>query len=273
MLAIVYIKSMPFVKANGINIYYETHGDGIPLLMIAGYTQDSQCWKEYIHPFSKHFSVTVFDNRGAGQTEAPEDGYSIELFAQDTIALMDALGIESAHLMGHSMGTCICQRICIDHHDRVRKSVLCAPFAYLPPVTKYNFTQLLTLLESGVSKETVFRMHLPWLLSNRFISHEEKVEQFVKDYMANPYPQTIQGILGQGEALFDVDLRPDLGKIPHELLLLIGEEDILTPPSCAALIQERALSCKTHAFKEVGHLFNFELPEKVTKQALQFLLQ
>lgn len=263
---------MPFAKINGINLYYEVHGEGTPLLLVGGYTQHSGCWKANLELLSRHFKVIIFDNRGSGQSEAPPEDYTIELFAQDTIGLMDALSIENAHLMGQSMGTCICQRIAIDHPERVRKVVLCAPFATLPPISKNHAIRMLYLLTSGVPKDKLLLLNASWLLSNSFVAQEGNVETFVRNFLADPIQQTPEGLRGQAHALFTADLCDEIEQIPHEVLLLVGGKDILTPPTCAELIHEKIPSTEMHIFKEMGHLFNFEIPDQSGKRALNFLL-
>ena len=88
---------MPKVNVNGCDIYYEVHGQGDPLVMIMGLRRNMEWWYHQIPVLSKHFKVIVFDNRGAGRSDKPEMDYSIRLFADDTAALMDELGIDHAH--------------------------------------------------------------------------------------------------------------------------------------------------------------------------------
>lgn len=263
---------MPFVKSNDINLYYEIHGKGEPLVLISGFTQNHLSWINFIEPLSKHFQIILFDNRGCGQSDTPEGGYHPKMFAEDVIGLLDALQIESAHFMGESMGTLIIQRLCLDHRDRVKKAVLCAPFAQLPPITLFNLAMQLTLMQKGIDQLTLFELNACWLLSNAFISNPENIRQFLNDYQANPYPISAEGIQNQAIAL-NVDFRHEIKNIPHEVLLLVGELDITSPAYCAELIRKEIPNCQMHVFKEMGHMFNYEIPEKSAKQALNFLLQ
>ena len=84
---------MPKIKANGINIYYETHGRGEPLVLIMGLRRNAEWWYCQVPALSEHFQVVVFDNRGAGRSDQPAGEYSIPLFADDTAALMKGLGL------------------------------------------------------------------------------------------------------------------------------------------------------------------------------------
>lgn len=264
---------MPFVKANDISIYYEIYGEGPPLFLVAGLSQHFGCWKEMIPSLSKHFQVIAFDNRGSGQTEAPNQSYSIKMFVEDTAALMNALKIEAAHFLGQSMGSMIIQKMCIDHPDRVKKAVLVGPFAHFWGVSKNNLQSQIELLTSGIEKKAIVRLNASWLLSNQFFEVPGNLESYMKEVESDPYPQTMEGLLGQADALMECDLREEIKKIPHEILLLIGEEDIATPPACEKLLKSGIARSKSHTFKDMGHMFVYEIPGKVAKYTIDFLLK
>jgi len=263
---------MPHVKANDISIYYESFGDGPPLFLIAGFAQNHSYWEKCIPTLSKHFQVIAFDNRGSGQTDSPEDSYSIEMFAQDTSALMEALEVESAHFMSASMGALITQKMCLSFPEKVKKIVLCAPFSQLPFIAKHNIEMQLQLLGSGVPRQKLMELNMSWLLSNKFMSGPGNKEKYLQNILSDPYPSPIEGLLGQVDALLAADFRKEIQKIPHHTLLLVGEEDIDTPVPCGKYMKDNMPNCKMHTFKEVGHLFPYEIPEETSKKALSFLL-
>lgn len=264
---------MPHVEANGIRIFYEMEGEGPFLVTISGFTQHHLAWSSCLPILTKHFRVLSFDNRGAGQSDAPEESYSIELFAKDTVALLDTLEIESAHFLGSSMGTLIIQELCLTAPERVMKGVLCAPFSYFPPIAKHNVKTQLKMLSEGVPRERLLELNMAWLLSNQFLSIPSNKERFMKDVLSDPYPISMEGLLGQVDALFNADLRNDIHKVPHQLLLLVGERDIDTPLYCAEEMNEAMPNSHIHIFKEMGHMFHYEIPEKLSKKAIDFLLQ
>ncbi len=263
---------MPFITANDISLYYESHGEGTPLVLITGFNQNSLSYAPFIAPLSKHFRVILMDNRCSGQSDSTEGPSTLKMFVEDTAALLDALEIDSAHLLGTSMGTLIVQKLCIDHPNRVKKAILCAPFAKLPNIAVHNILTQLKLTTKGVSIADLMELNAAWLLSNKFLSSPENITRFLKDLAANPYPSSPQGILSQAQALIEADLRNEIQKIPHEILLLVGEHDIDTPPYCAEYIQKQIPSSQMHIFKEMGHMFNYENPEATCKKVLEFLL-
>src|SRR6266700_2919026 len=95
---------MPYLKIDDIQMYYEIHGDGEPLLLIVGLGTDISEWDGIIRWLAQKYQVLAFDNRGAGRTDKPDVPYSIEMMADDTAELMKALAIERASLLGISMG-------------------------------------------------------------------------------------------------------------------------------------------------------------------------
>ena len=99
-------------KVNDIEMYYEVHGEGTPLVLIQGYGGSSTDWiPEIIQGFEDEFKVIIFDNRGTGQSDKPDVEYSIKMMADDVTCLMESIGIQRAHVLGLSMGGVIAQEM------------------------------------------------------------------------------------------------------------------------------------------------------------------
>jgi pimeloyl-ACP methyl ester carboxylesterase len=116
------------VKIDSIELYYEEHGSGDPLLLIMGLAADSVAWMFQIPAFAERYRTIVFDNRGVGRSDKPPGPYSIHQMANDTAGLLDALGIERAHVVGVSMGGMIAQELALNHPQRVRGLVLACTY-------------------------------------------------------------------------------------------------------------------------------------------------
>jgi len=116
---------MPKIEVNDINVYYETHGTGFPLVMSIPYSID---WWDpaLIDLLSKYFTVVIFDWRGVGKTDDSDLDYLYKTLADDTIGLLDALNIERAHFFGIAGGGCLVQEIALSYPERVEKLVLCS---------------------------------------------------------------------------------------------------------------------------------------------------
>ena len=91
---------MAFAKINGINLYYELQGEGQPIVFVSGFATHRETWREFSNRLSANYKTLIFDNRGAGQSDAPPPPYSIEMMAKDTKDLMDHLGIEKVGKSG-----------------------------------------------------------------------------------------------------------------------------------------------------------------------------
>jgi len=115
---------MPTTNANGINLYYEVYGQGEPLLLIMGLSLNSKSWFRTLPALSEHYQVIIFDNRGVGLSDKPNTPYSIELMAEDARAVLDAAGVETAHVYGISMGGMIAQKLAIKYPERIRSLIL-----------------------------------------------------------------------------------------------------------------------------------------------------
>jgi len=110
-------------------MFYVDAGAGEPLVLVMGFGGDHLAWGLQLPAFAARFRVIAFDNRGVGQTDAPDIPYSIAMMADDTVGLIDALGIDRAHVCGVSMGGMIAQEIALRHPARVRTLALHATLA------------------------------------------------------------------------------------------------------------------------------------------------
>ena len=112
---------------NGITIAYQDPGSGFPLVLINGFASTMDTWNPpVLAALASHFHVIIFDHRGTGYSAASDDPFSIRLFASDTLALMDALGISRAHILGLSMGASVAQELVLAHPERVDRLILVA---------------------------------------------------------------------------------------------------------------------------------------------------
>src|SRR4030042_3292285 len=115
---------MPKAKVKDINLYYEVHGSGYPLILIRGLASNADHWYFQVPAFSPYYSVVVFDNRGIARSDIPDLPFTISTMADDTVGLMDSLGIPRAHILGISMGGMIAQKIALKYPQRVNGIIL-----------------------------------------------------------------------------------------------------------------------------------------------------
>lgn len=105
---------MPKIQSNGINLYYEIHGEGQPLLFIHGLGSSARDWEFQVQEFAKSYKVITFDLRGHGQSDKPAGRYTMSMFAADTVGLLKALGVKSPHVVGLSLGGGVAFQMAVD---------------------------------------------------------------------------------------------------------------------------------------------------------------
>src|SRR5215470_17211314 len=111
---------MPTVQANGIDIYYEVQGDGEPLVLIPYLAADQACYAFQVADYAKQYKCFTVDLRGAGLSGKPEGTYTTELFADDLAAFMQAVGLDSAHIAGLSLGAATGMWLAAKHPGMVK---------------------------------------------------------------------------------------------------------------------------------------------------------
>ena len=264
---------MPTVKVGDINMYYEVHGKGEPLLLIMGLGSDLTGWMFQIPEFSKKYQVIVFDNRGVGRTDAPDKPYSIKMMADDTVRLMDALGINRAHILGLSMGGIIAQELAIKYPERVKSLVLAATEA-----GKYNFRDhtvgaWAAAKTEGVSPRTFFRLVLPFIFTDKFFENSGIVEMALDTMAATPYLQPAHAFAHQVTAGAEHNARGRLSQIAAPTLVLVGKEDILLPVKLSEELATGIPKAKLVVLEGGGHGFNIEISDKFNQAVLDFLAQ
>jgi pimeloyl-ACP methyl ester carboxylesterase len=244
---------MPYLLVNDINMYYEMHGQGHPLVLVAGFSSHRYYWQPFLPELSKHFQVIILENRGAGESDAPPGPYSIEMLAQDTASLLEALKIENAYILGQSMGGSIVQQICLDFPHLVKKAIISCTAAKFSKAFLLNIDLQLALDDGGADKRLMLKSRLPWICSSKFLSKEENIEGFLELILADPYPQSRQGCLGQLAALYSFNSIDRLHEIQKPLLVLAGDEDLITPLPYAQTLAEKIPNAKLFVFKGEGH--------------------
>lgn len=258
----------------GVNhqLYYEVHGQGMPLLFIAGLASDSQSWLPVLDIFAEDFKTIIFDNKGSGRSDAPNLDYSIGQMADDAAMLLDHLDIESAHVIGHSMGGYIAQELAINHPDRIDKLVLVSTSTVSSKRNNQLFRSFLEKWRQGMDMELWFRDMLFWLFSPQKFDDKEFIDEFIQFLLDYPYLQSITDFEMQIKAISNFDSRERLSEIDAEALVLVGEEDIMITPkeSLALSCGISGESCEVH-LPNVAHSMFLEDPYSSSKAAMDFL--
>lgn len=263
---------MPIANVNNINIYYEVHGEGEPLLLIAGLASDSQSWQFVINNISQHFQTIVFDNRGVGRSDNPPPPYTISSMAEDAIALLDHLKIQSTHILGHSLGGYIAQHIGINYPERVFKLILASTAPFSSKRNNILFRNFYESWKSGIDMELWLKEFLFWIYSNKTVENDKFFNSIISYTLDYPYPQSIEGFLGQIEAIKEFHGMDQLPKIQAETLIIIGEEDILIKPKETDLLYQGITRASYPVYIEkAAHAVQTEAPKAFINSVLGFL--
>jgi pimeloyl-ACP methyl ester carboxylesterase len=260
---------MGTVEANGREIYCEVHGNGEPLLLIAGFACDHTVWGLVLPALAKRFRVVVFDSRGMGRTAGPSPASTLEM-ADDAVAVLDALETGPAHVAGHSMGGMIAQQLALAHPQHVRTLTLVSACAQVGPRAQavvVSAAELAELVEPVVAA----RAALPWMYSDAFFATPGVAEQTIKQMLANPFPPTVEGISRQSEAICAFDTSARLREIRCPTLVIAGREDILFPIEFARQLADGIPGAELVVLEHTAHLLVIESPDAVTAAMLEFL--
>jgi len=218
---------MPNISIGDADIYYESHGDGPPLMLVSGLNGVSSFWVNQVPALARDFRVVVHDHRGTGQSTHSRIAYSVDQMAADVLKLMDKLGIDSAHVAGHSTGGAIGQILAEDHPRRVRSLVLSATWAGPDPYFRRLFECRKAILQAmGVEaylKASVLSLTTPkWISENDALIVEQQRQQ-----VAAAAPVEVQA--SRIDAIIRFDRRARLGEIRCPTLVIVAADDTITP--------------------------------------------
>lgn len=224
---------MTIASINDIEMYYEEHGDvrNEPVLLIMGFGANAGAWAPQVPALAAQYRVIAFDNRGAGRSTQPDAPYSMEQMAADSAALLDHLGIASAHIIGASMGGMIAQEFALRYPARVRSLVLACTSPGGPH--SFGYDKLLeaapALLEaedpSALTPEQM-QEQLQLIFTPEFIAHPaEGLAQMFGS--ALQYPARPAGVKGQTRAVLGHDTYDRLPGITAPTLVIAGDADEL----------------------------------------------
>jgi pimeloyl-ACP methyl ester carboxylesterase len=261
---------MPYSKVNGIRIYYEIYGEGYPLLLIGGLGSRIQSWAVQMPIYSKHFQVIIFDNRGAGKSDKPDVTYTTELMAQDASMLLDALGIESAHIAGKSMGGMIGQWLAIKYPEKVKKLVLGCTSASRDDVGN-EILGMGREIAAKIGMKAVWLSAIFWGYTRDYM--ERNLSSIKETMGAIPEdPEALIGYMRQSFACQGHNTMDLVGQIKAPTLVMLGENDLSASPKRSRELAELIPSAELKVFHGVGHGFWRERHEDVDRVVLDFLL-
>ena len=260
---------MPKISIGDAELYYESTGEGEPLLLVPGLGGQGVFWAQQVKDFARDFRVVVHDHRGTGASTHSRIRYSVEQMADDVLRLMDALKIDSAHFAGHSTGGAIGQVIAQDHPQRLKSLVLSATWAGPDPFFRRLFeSRRETLLTCGVEsymRASVLMLAPPWWVRANDALLTEQHRQ------AAAVSPPIEVLTSRIDAIVRFDRRARLGEIRTPTLVVVAADDAVTPRFFSDELAERIAGAKLVVLEAGGHYAPACLPEPYNAQVGAFL--
>jgi 3-oxoadipate enol-lactonase len=257
------------IKTSTITTSYEIGGpDGAPVVMLSHSLGASMAmWAPQLPELEPHFRVLRYDTRGHGASDAPQGRYRLDQLADDAAALLDALGIDTVHFVGLSMGGMIAQGVALAHPGRVARLCLCSTSAFIPEVAQPIVQERIdTATKEGLQAlvdGTLARWFTPGFLKAR----PSAVEAVRRQFLATP----VAGYVGCSEAIRRLNYLDRLTAVRQPTLIMVGEDDPGTPLAASQAIHERIAGSKLVVIPKMLHLTNIEVPEIFNGHLLKFL--
>lgn len=255
---------------NGIDLYYKVEGEGIPLFLISPLGGDSNFWVRQAQELSRNFRVITFDNRGSGESSACEYPYSTDMMADDAIALLACLGVESANIVGLALGGLIAQKIAARRPDLVNRLVLASSYLKADPSIK-EITLGWRELSIRRGMEPLFDVCLEYLFSPTYIADNngelEKLKTFYRLTMIEP-----QSFCAQSLAGVEHDMRGTIGSITAPTLVIHGAEDRLVNLKNGVSLAKSIPRSRLAVFEGAPHFLTWENAAQFNAEITNFLL-
>ncbi len=258
---------MPFITSNGTRIHWEEQGQGTPILLIMGHRYSSAMWYPFLEAMGDRYRLIRFDNQGTGQSEARKRT-SVAEMVSDALNVLDAAGVDSAHIYGVSMGGGIALELGIRHPERARSLLLGCTMAKtpdIPPRPKW----LLSLL---------YRLSplLKGLASKKFkggYGDAAPDERIARDKaLLDKDPFSLTGVIAQGHAIIDYSVTPeDIAGATLPALVLHGTQDMTVPYDAGVRLSEMLPNARLVTLQDVGHNYFVGAGEQANAEAERFI--
>jgi aminoacrylate hydrolase len=261
---------MPDIRLpDGESLYFEKHGRGPALLLIAGLGGVATFWQRHVPALAQRFTVVVHDHRGCGRSAHSLIDYSVDQMAADTLALMDQLGIEKASLVGHSTGGAIGQVLALEHPARLERLVLSATW----PAADAYMRRLFDVRAEALEKagEALYRrlgnllMYPPWWLA-------QNADGLEASQAGSKIPVTPEEIVRRRiDAIMRFDRSGHLSRIGHRTLVVCARDDLVTPAYFSERLAKGIPQARLVVLPTGGHFYNHVCQDDFERLVLEFL--
>ncbi|MGH8011933.1 MAG: alpha/beta fold hydrolase, partial [Candidatus Binataceae bacterium] len=241
---------MPFADNHGIKIFYDSYGEGVPLIFLHPWTTNGYIWYFQMFPFARTNQVVAIDHRGHGRSDKPREGYAIQQHAQDVVAVMDALKIDRAVLIGNSIGGMIAMQCALDYPGRVIANVIQSSGTGIgedmPKEAAEGFRN---------NFEGTFSALLEGAISAKSRRERPEILELMKAHFMTPsnFPKYVfDSAFADRNGVFNWNIKNRLREIRQPTLVIAGEEDQATPVAANKFLADNIPGAKFKTVKDVG---------------------
>lgn len=262
-----------FADSDGVKLRYRVSGQGEPLILIMGYGPPSTLWHRSLPYFNDRFECVYYDHRGTGQSDTPEEGYSIEQYAIDARTILDTMGWESAHVYGGSMGGMIGLQLTLDAPERVRTLVVGSTSCGIWDDTKIGalpeVSRGMELLVAGKIDEGI-AVILP-ILYGDLVSSRPEVSEIARKFIFAEPPKRLPQFSAELGWLLGWDVSDRLGEIKCPALVQHGSDDCLFPIDHALRLFEGLSNAELRIYKS-PHSYTVIDPARILRAVGDWIL-
>ena len=263
------------LQSNGITLAYEERGSGVPLVLIMGLGALGSVWGQHALEYEKHFRCFLVDNRGAGDSDKPEDPYTTAQMADDYAGLIRGLNLGPVHVAGLSMGGAIAQELALRHRELVRSLVLSCTWVGCDFYTRAVFEHFAKM--RAVSRPEDFTQLLQlWIWTPGWMEqHGEEIlaaQRESAEAAARGEWMPLSAFQAQCHACIHHDTRKRVQEIGVPVLLTSGSGDIFTPIRFAEELHRSIAGSELHVFPGLGHVHHWEALDEFNQVTMNWLL-
>jgi pimeloyl-ACP methyl ester carboxylesterase len=263
---------MPKVKVNNFNVNYEQQGSGEPLVLIPYLTADHACYAFQAPEYSKHFTCISLDLRGTGESDNPGGAYTTETLADDVAAFMQAVGVQSAHVAGLSLGGAVGMWLAAKYPEKVRSLSLHSSW---PKTDLYVNTVVegwqVTAKALGNVADMVVQALFPWCFTPDLYATRPEYIQSLAEFVRSRPAQSVDSFIEQSNAVRSHDVAGQLGKITAPTQITFGDHDMVTSTRFASQMTEGIRNSELLILEGCSHAGLYEKVEAFNAKTLQFL--
>jgi 3-oxoadipate enol-lactonase len=260
---------MPKMEVNGIHLYYELHGpeDADVLVLSNGVLMSTASWVYQTPVFSRYYRLLLYDCRGMWQSDHPPGPYSMDLHADDLVALLKALGIERAHIAGASYGAEISMVFALKYPQKVRSLIVAAAVSQIDPLLKGIADSWVAAVQNK-DPEMFFHITYPVNFSEAWIAANQATLKVARERYET---LNFDALLELLRSFCQLDITSELHKIVAPSLVIVGEKDALKPRKYAEIIAREIPKSEFAVIPHAGHALMWEQPGVFNALILGFL--